>query len=285
MQQATTEKSKALDPLISQGKNSSQPNAKTLSNDAAWLYHGNVMHSRISPKQHRFQYSVFSLLVDVDRLEDANKLSSIFSVSKFNLVSFYPSDHLAKDSELTLREQTQHIMSEHGIDWQPKKILLACYPRILGKVFNPLSVFYIYQENDIIGAIIYEVRNTFGEKHLYVCPIEEKNLTPDHIKQEAEKNFYVSPFIEMNMRYFFTISEPYQTMSWRILEKQDDTPVLAATYFGRQKVLNTKNLARFFLQIPLLTWKILIGIHFEAVRLWLKGLRYVPRKRAEKSSV
>jgi DUF1365 family protein len=87
------------------------------------------------------------------------------------------------------------------------------------------------------------------------------------------------------MRYFFTMSEPYQTMSWRILEKQDNTPILAATYFGRQKALNTKNLARFFLQIPLLTWKILIGIHFEAVRLWLKGLRYVPRKRAEKSSV
>lgn len=257
---------------------------KTINESAAWLYHGKVMHARLSPKQHRFQYRVYSLLIDIDRLKDASKLSSIFSINRFNLTSFYPSDHMEKGSTGTLRQHVENCLMVEGINWTPSKILLACYPRMLGRVFNPLSVFYIYREDQKIGAMIYEVRNTFGEKHLYVQEIAPEDATGDHIRQQADKSFYVSPFMQMDMRYFFIMSEPYQTMSWRIIEKQKGIPMLSATYFGTQTPLTNANLARFFLQIPLLTWKILGGIHFEALRLWLKGLKYVPRRGHEKGT-
>lgn len=255
-----------------------------INDSAAWLYHGKVMHARLSPKQHRFQYRVYSLLIDIDRQEEASKLSSIFSINRFNLTSFYPSDHMEKDSTSTLRQYVETCLKIENIDWSPSKILLACYPRMLGRVFNPLSVFYIYREDQKIGAMIYEVRNTFGEKHLYVLEISQEDAASKHIRQQADKSFYVSPFMEMDMRYFFIMSEPYQTMSWRIIEKQKDIPILSATYFGTQTPLTNANLTQFFLQIPLLTWKIVGGIHFEALRLWLKGLKYVPRRSHKKST-
>jgi hypothetical protein len=257
---------------------------RDINESAAWLYHGKVMHARLSPRQHRFQYSVYSLLIDIDQLDQASKLSSIFSINRFNLVSFYPSDHMVKGCTGTLRQHVEACLNKESIRWTPSRILLACYPRILGRVFNPLSVFYIYKENQKIGAMIYEVRNTFGEKHLYVLEINSNDTTNNHIRQQVDKNFYVSPFMQMNMRYFFIMSEPYKKMSWRIIEKQQDIPMLSATYLGTQTHLSTANLARFFLQIPLLTWKILGGIHFEALKLWLKGLKYVPRKSHEKST-
>lgn len=257
---------------------------KTINNSAAWLYHGKVMHARLSPKQHRFQYRVYSLLIDIDRLEEASKLSSIFSINRFNLTSFYPSDHMDKNSTGTLRKYVEDCLNVENINWMPSKILLACYPRMLGRVFNPLSIFYIYRDDNKIGAMIYEVRNTFGEKHLYVLEIKREDVGNEHIRQQADKSFYVSPFMQMDMRYFFIMSEPYQKMSWRIIEKQKGVPILSATYLGTQTPLTSANLAKFFLQIPLLTWKIVGGIHFEALRLWLKGLKYVPRRGHEKST-
>lgn len=249
---------------------------------AAWLYKGKVMHARISPKHHRFEYHVFSMVVDLDRLNEIDRISPIFSVGKFNLLSFEPRDHHPDGTQnnegVPLRQLIGAHLKAHHIEWTPSRILLACYPRILGKVFNPLSVFYIYRSDHQLGALIYEVRNTFGEKHLYVCPVNNDQRSAAHIRQDAAKDFYVSPFIEMNMHYHFTMSEPNETISWRILEKQHDKPVLAATYYGYHALFSTKNLIKFFLQIPLLTWKILIGIHFEALRLWLKGLKYVPRR-------
>ncbi len=256
-----------------------------LSNAPAWLYHGDVMHARMEPKKHRFQYKVYSLLIDVDQLDAAGMMSPVFSIDKFNLLSFYQSDHLPKDSKISLREHVGNCLQEEGMNWQPSRILLGCYPRILGKVFNPLSVFYVYGPEGEIGAVIYEVRNTFGEKHLYTRKIDPNNLTKAHIKQQADKTFYVSPFIEMDMRYHFTMSEPKETMSWRILEKQNNKPILAATYFARKNAMKTSTLMKFFLQIPFLTWKILAGIHFEALRLWLKGLQVVPRTNPKKTSV
>lgn len=254
----------------------------SLTQDASWLYLGKVMHARLSPKQHRFEYSVFSMVIDIDRLDEIDRLSPFFSVGKFNLISFEPQDHLPPGFDQSLRAHIETCLSEHKVSWTPSRILLAAYPRILGKVFNPLSVFYIYKNDHEIGALIYEVRNTFGEKHLYVCPVSSDQRTTHHIRQDAKKDFYVSPFIEMDMHYHFTMSEPFNKMSWRIIEKQNGKPVLSATYLGHKQRFSSKNLLRFFLQIPFLTWKIMIGIHFEALRLWLKGLKYVPRRGHEK---
>lgn len=243
---------------------------------AAALYVGGVMHQRLKPVSHRFHYTVFNLLIDLDRLNEASGLSRLFSVNRFNWASFYERDHMAGAHE-SLRAYADDLLAGAGIDRRAARILLCCYPRILGRVFNPIAVYYAYDENDGLIAVIYEVRNTFGERHTYVCRVEADQISPAGLRQERDKRFYVSPFIAMNMRYHFRMLPPGGTIRWRILETDDDGPLLAATFAGRRQELTTANLANCLLRIPFQTWKIVGGIHFEALRLWLKGTRYIPR--------
>ncbi len=243
----------------------------------ASLYAGDVMHQRMKPVGHRFRYSVYSLLIDLDRLEEADRLSRLFSVNRTNVLSFHEADHLRGSTAPTLRAHIDTLLKQAGLDQPAARIELACYPRIFGQVFNPLSVYYVYDKTGKILALVYEVRNTFGEKHTYVCKVEPGDLTPAGIRQSRSKVFYVSPFIEMKARYNFRMNVPGEQLKWRILETDETGPLLAATYNGDRRDLKTGAIISCLLQIPLLTWKIVGGIHFEALRLWLKGVRYVPR--------
>ena len=135
---------------------------------AAWLYPGDVMHARMKPKAHRFAYKVFCLLIDIDRLAEANQMSALFSVGRFNLVSFHEKDHGAGDGS-SLRSHIDRLMAPLGVEPGDGRALLLCYPRLLGFAFNPISVYFVYASGGEPVAIIYEVRNTFGEMHTYVC--------------------------------------------------------------------------------------------------------------------
>lgn len=241
------------------------------------LYVGDVMHQRMKPVGHRFRYKVYSLLIDLDRIEEANNLSPLFSVNRTNLMSFHEADHLRGAAQPSLRAHVDALLSEAGLSKPAHRIELACYPRIFGQVFNPLSVYYAYDSSDQPVALIYEVRNTFGECHSYVCKIENGDMTPAGIRQTRAKNFYVSPFIELEMRYHFRMNLPGERIKWRILETDGTGPLLSATYNGARKPLSTATVLACLLQLPLLTWKIVGGIHYEALKLWLKGMRYVPR--------
>ncbi|MEM5472654.1 DUF1365 domain-containing protein [Hoeflea sp. AS60] len=243
----------------------------------ASLYAGDVMHQRMKPVGHRFRYRVYSILVDLDRLEEADGLSKLFSVNRANVMSFHESDHLRGAEQSSLRAHIDALLKEAGLDQPAARVELACYPRIFGQVFNPLSVYYAYDGNGHPLALVYEVRNTFGENHTYVCKIEAGDLTPAGIRQSRSKLFYVSPFVEMEARYNFRMNVPGEQLKWRILETDPSGPLLAATYNGERRNLATGSILGCLLQIPLLTWKIVGGIHFEALRLWLKGVRYVPR--------
>lgn len=243
----------------------------------ASLYIGDVMHQRMKPVGHRFRYKVYSLLIDLDRLEDADRQSRLFSVNRANLVSFHESDHLRGSDAPTLRAHVDALLAEAGLPERADRVELACYPRIFGQVFNPLSVYYAYGPTGELLAMIYEVRNTFGERHTYVCRIEDGDLTAAGIRQSRAKAFYVSPFVDMEMRYHFRMNLPGERIKWRILETDASGPLLAATYNGARRALTTGSILACLLQFPLLTWKIVGGIHYEALKLWLKGMRYVPR--------
>ncbi|WP_291853085.1 DUF1365 domain-containing protein [Bradyrhizobium sp.] len=246
---------------------------------AAALYVGEVMHARLKPVGHRFSYRVMSLLIDLDRLEDADRQSPLFGVNRAALYSFHEADHGERGSQ-PLRTYAQRCAAEHGVDLTGGRVLLLCYPRLLGYTFNPLSVYFCYRAGGELALLIYEVRNTFGEIHPYVLPVKPGQISDAGVRQQQDKLFHVSPFIEMAMRYHFRVSPPDQRVKLRILETDPDGPLLAATFHGRRRALTTRELLRAFVAFPLVTMKIMAAIHWEALRLWLKGARLVPRQGA-----
>jgi DUF1365 family protein len=242
---------------------------------AAALYVGEVMHARLKPVGHRFSYRVMSLLIDLDRLGIADRQSLLFGVNRPALYSFYEADHGERDGS-SLRLYAQRKAGEHGIDLAGGRVLLLCYPRLLGYTFNPLSVYFCYNADGELALLIYEVRNTFGGIHAYVLPVQRGELSAAGIRQTQEKRFSVSPFIEMAMRYHFRVTPPNDCVRLRILETDSEGPLLSATFFGHRRILTGKELLRSFFSLPLVTLKIVAAIHWEALRLWLKGVRLVP---------
>jgi DUF1365 family protein len=243
---------------------------------AAALYVGDVMHARLRRPLHRFHYRVMSLLIDLDRLDDADRQSRLFGVNRRALYSFHEADHGDRDGS-SLRAYVDRRAAEHGIDLAGGRVQLMCYPRLLGYVFNPLSVYFCHRADGALALLIYEVRNTFGEIQPYVLPVQPGQLNDAGVRQEQDKMFYVSPFIEMAMRYRFRIGPPGESVRLRILETDHEGPLLSATFFGRRRALTSLALLRSFVSLPFVTMKIFAAIHWEALRLWLKGARLVPR--------
>ena len=157
--------------------------------------------------------------------------------------------------------------------------MLLCYPRVLGYVFNPISVYFCYSQGEI-SALVYEVRNTFGQVHSYVAPVAPGELNEAGLRQERAKLFYVSPFMDMDLTYKFRVRPPARTISFRILETDINGPVLAATFAGKRADLNAANVLFASLLLPFMTLKVVFGIHWEALKLWAKGMRLRARPKA-----
>jgi DUF1365 family protein len=239
---------------------------------AASLYIGEVMHARLKPVAHRFAYRVASLLVDLDRLPEADRSCRLFSIGRVNLFSFHERDHGPRDGS-SLRMHVDRILAEAGVE-RPDRVQLLCYPRVAGYVFNPLSVYFAHAADGRLTAVIYEVRNTFGGMHAYVQPVEAGQASLAGIRQEARKRFPVSPFIDMDQRYRFRVLPPGEAVRIRILETDRDGPTLAASFIGRRRPLTARVLAAVFAAMPFHTLKVMAGIHFEAARLFFKGAPY-----------
>ena len=246
---------------------------------AAALYLGEVMHARLKPMGHRFNYRVMSLLIDLDRLDAADRQSRLFGVNRTALYSFNEADHGDRNGS-SLRAWAQRCAAERGLDLTGGRVLLLCYPRLLGYTFNPLSVYFCYRADGGLALLIYEVRNTFGDIHAYALAVNPDEISDAGIRQQQDKLFYVSPFIEMAMRYHFRVTPPADDVKLRILETDREGPLLAATFHGRRHALTTAALLRSLFSLPLVTFKIVAAIHWEAVRLWVKGVRLVPRADA-----
>ena len=237
------------------------------------IYKGFVTHRRFKPLRHYFSYKTFSILFDLTELEDLHKKIGIFSFNRFNIFSFYNKDHGSRDgNDLTKWVKTN--LKKYNLNFNVSKIKLLCFPRIFGYVFNPLSIFYCYEENEL-KAILYEVKNTFNEQHTYVFPVNNRSKI---ITQQCDKKFYVSPFIEMNTFYNFRLTEPDENI--RILIKQTDKKgkVLVACQVGIKQIMSFKHLLINFFTHPMMTFKIMISIHYEALRLWKKGAIFQKRQ-------
>jgi uncharacterized protein len=243
---------------------------------SAALYDGQVMHARLKPKVHRFSYQVYSLMVDITHLSEADKISALFSVGRFNLVSFHEKDHGPRDGS-SLATHVKKLLQDAGVKGELSRILLICYPRVLGFSFNPIAVYFAYDPHDQLVGVIYEVRNTFGEMHTYVAPVVEHELSEAGLRQQRAKLFYVSPFMDMPMTYHFRLKPPTDICAIRILEHDQNGPILSASFMGRYRAMSGMSVLGAFLRNPLLPLKIIGGIHFEAMRLWFKGIRFFNR--------
>ena len=238
------------------------------------IYNGSVIHKRFKPKKHFFKYKVFSLLIDLSELNELNDNLKFFSLNKFNLISFYEKDHGHRDGS-SLLKWVKNNLTRNNISTDNIKVKLLCYPRILGYVFNPLSIFFIYDRNENLISILYEVKNTFGEQHTYVFKLEGKNKL---IQNSCSKKFHVSPFIEMDCDYFFKILNPGDTLSVIIDQYDQEGKILFASQDGKRSDLTSKNLMNSYLRHPLMTFKIISAIHFEAFKLWIKGIKFIKKK-------
>ena len=245
-----------------------------MSHFTSCIYSGFVTHERFKPKKHFFSYKTFSLLIDLNEIEDIEKKIKFFSYNKFNILSFYNLDHGNRDGS-SLIKWVKNTLKKSKLNFKIGKIKLLCYPRFFGYVFNPLSVFYCYDINFKLKAILYEVKNTFNEQHTYIFRC---STSSNLILHKCNKKFYVSPLIEMETFYNFRLLKPGKKLN--VLIKQNDKKglLLIARQTGKRLNLSSKNLFFEFLKHPFMSFKVILAIHFEAFRLWSKGIKHVKKK-------
>ena len=235
------------------------------------IYNGVVTHSRFKPVKHFLKYKTFSFFIDLDEIEKLDKDNIIFSFNRFNIFSFYNKDHGDRDGK-SLKAWVIDNLRTFNINQKINKIKLLCYPRIFGYVFNPLSIFYCYQDGEL-KVVFYEVKNTFNEQHTYIFKVKDSNV----VNQKCKKKFYVSPFMNMDTYYSFRLLNPNEKLSVSIKQTDKKDTILTAVQTGERKDFNLKQLVINFFRYPLMTIKIISAIHFEALLLWKKGAKYKKR--------
>ncbi len=237
---------------------------------AGWLYPARVMHRRRIAPLYRFVYRVFYLLVDIDRLPELQRRLRFFSLDRLNLLSLRTRDY---GDGRGLRPWAEDCLRRHGIEPDGGRIRLLTLPRVFGWAFNPISLWYCEHRDGSLRAVIAEVRNTFGERHSYLLASGGAPMPYEQV-HDKDKCFHVSPFLDRAGQYRFELGEPGERLRVAIHESRDGVPVMDATLAGQRRELSDAALLRQVLRMPWMAVKVVAGIHWEALKLWLRGAGY-----------
>jgi len=251
----------------------------TAANLSSGLYTGLVSHARVKPRKHKLAYRIFMLLIDLDELPRLGLKT--LGVGRFNLFGFDPK-RFGDGSDRPLKAQIEAILAEAGLA-RGGPIRMLAMPQILGRAFNPLTVYFCHAPDGALSAILYEVNNTFGERHSYLIPAPNAAL----IKQGCDKGFYVSPFMDMDLSYAFRILRPEERVLVAVDTSDAEGLVLAASFSGERRPLTDRELVKAWLTHPWMSVGVVAAIHFEALKIWLKGehVRVRPPKPARRVTV
>jgi hypothetical protein len=234
------------------------------------IYTGVVAHNR--PGKHRLRYRVFMLALDLDELPSLGL--RLLRHNRAALMSIFDRDHGAR-IDAPLKPQIEAKLEAAGIGWDGGRIVMLTMPRLFNYVFNPISIYFCWRRNGALAALVHEVTNTFGERHFYVLPPAAS--ARGEITQACEKRFFVSPFLEGSLRYEFRIAPPGDRVVVAMTVKRGDAVALTASFAGERRELTAANLLRVWAGNPLMTFVVIAGIHWEALKMLAKGLRYLGR--------
>lgn len=237
---------------------------------ASCLYVGHVVHKRLRPRRHSLRYKCFWTFLDIDELPALHRRLRLFGYNRFAPVSFHAHDH-GDGKSSNLRSYVEAELADAGIDLQGGTVRLLCMPRITGYAFNPVSIYFCHFADGALAALIWEVNNTFGERHSYV--IEATDQGAAAITQRCDKNFFVSPFMDGDLTYEFRVTGPAETVGVVIRASDHEGPLLLASLSAKSRALTDANLLGLLVRQPFVTLKVISAIHWEALKLWLKGVR------------
>ncbi|MDZ5649652.1 DUF1365 domain-containing protein [Nitrospirillum sp. BR 11828] len=254
------------------------------------LYRGVVAHRRTWPRHHYLRYRVWSMVLDLDELPVLHQRLRLFSYNRFNLLSFHDADH-GDGSGQPLGAQVARLLAEADAGYDGGPIRLWCMPRVLGYVFNPLSIYFCHRRDGSLCALVHEVNNTFGLRHSYVIPVDAG--AGGLVRQRCAKRLHVSPFMDMDARYDFRIAPPADSLSVAIQVRRGredrgdgpSVPILSAWFTGRRQALDDAAILSAWAAHPLLTLKVMAAIHWQALKLWLKGVGFRPSPPAPSQPV
>jgi len=233
------------------------------------IYIGSLNHRRFAPTRHEFDYPLFMVLLDIDRIPEMMSASRLASHGRFNWVSFHERDHFG-DSGLSLRQRVEADAEANGVVLPDGPIYLLTHLRYLGYAFNPVSFFYCYDREGRLAAVLAEVNNTFGETRNYWLTSRNEIQSGKLRRYRAAKSMHVSPFMPMEMEYTFGFSEPEDdvTVYMNTIDRGEMT--FDATLRMEFREWSAANLHHALVRHPWMTMKVILGIHWQALLLWMK---------------
>jgi len=236
------------------------------------LYQSRVAHARLAPSRHSFEYSVFYCLIDLDELQQLARNSRLFGVNRPALYSFNETDHL-ESSPGQLKTDVIRWLGKQDVSLPDDcRIRLLTLPRFMGYVFNPVSFYYCHDGNDNLICAVAEVGNTFGEKKLYLLPASDR--TSQTAIARLPKEFYVSPFSDLDVEFEFELPAPDKSLTARVDDFANGEKVLVTSLSGQRRPLTTRDLLALTAVCPAVTAKVILLIHWQAFLLWFKGFRW-----------